>query len=104
MATYPEATKKPASAGHEKVRIEVTLPGDMLSHEVRTDQFIKSAGVSRVGEQFHWVLGIVRVYMGRGTIVQLLQKSLQVLDDEEALEVMLPKLRELEAHGLLRRR
>lgn len=73
----------------------------LLSHEVRTDQFIKTAGVSRVGDRFQWILGIVRAYMGRPTTIQLLQQSLEMLDDEEALEVMMPKLRQLDAHGAL---
>lgn len=104
MATGTEAPRNLASSTHDMVRIEVTVPGNMLSHEVRTDQFIKTAGVSRVGDRFQWILGIVRAYMGRPTTIQLLQQSLEMLDDEEALEVMLPKLRQLEAHGYLRGR
>lgn len=50
MATAPEAHRNTASSRHDVVRIEVTLPGDMLSHEVRTDQFIKNAGVGRVAQ------------------------------------------------------
>lgn len=72
----------------------------MLCYEVRTDQRINTPRRRPIPMD----LRHRPTYTGRPTTIQLLQQSLKMLDDEAALEVMVPRLRQIRAHSFLHKR
>ena len=93
-----------ASSEKELVRIEVQSGGSDWAQEIRHEQFLKTAGATRISEMYIWVLGRVRAYVPRRTTIRLIQNILATMPDEDAMEAMEPRLEILAEHGYLRER
>lgn len=93
-----------AERSPEMVRVEFAVAGEDYSHEIRTDQFLKTAGAWRQGAIYIWIIGRVKAFIGRRTTIELVQKILDTMPDEDAMEAMGPKLESLDRHGYIRQR
>lgn len=103
MKTIPEASRPPASP-HEKVRVEVALMDERMTHEVATELFRKSIDVESRGGLIKWKMDVVRIIMGRETARDVIRETLARLDVEDQWAIIEPLAEDLERLGSFRPR